>query len=79
MYDSDMEELDRIGEKINDVVVNQLEQQIAAAEIDLAAKRQRLAALRSQKPRMTKEEIFAIKDTEKRQKAIAENIDLFRK
>ena len=79
MYDSDMEELDRIGEKINDVVVTQLEQQIAAAEIDLAAKRQRLAALRSQKPRMTKEEIFAIKDTEKRQKAIAENIDLFRK
>lgn len=79
MYDINMEELDRIGEKINDVVVNQLEQQITAAEIDLAAKRQRLAALRPQKPRMTKEEIFAIKDTEKRQKAIAENIDLFRK
>lgn len=78
MYDN-MEEMDRIGEKINDEVAIQLEQQIAVAEIDLAAKRQRLAALRPQKPRMTKEEIFAIQDTQKRQQAIAENLDLFRK
>lgn len=78
MYDN-MEELDRIGENIRKVVISQLEQQITDAEIDLAAKREKLADLKPQPRRMTKEEICAIKDTAKRRKAIAENLDLFRK
>lgn len=67
MYDNNMEELNGIGEEIS-----RLEQQLEAA-------REKFADLKPQPRRMTKEEICAIKDTSKRRKAIAENLDLFRK